>query len=348
MINKYFLFIFLWTLSFPQISFANTFIKKQIWDNSVQYIDYDISSDIYDIKIAVSDQATDLYDMMMDYNWVTALNWVFFCPKDYSECGWKNFTINERFVEGQEIATYDNTGERVVFGWNEQYESFLYQTWKINADKKGQIYEGFANFPLLLQWGKNQLEHYYDVGLVNKKMRSEVLGRHFICTNEARNHILFGRTSSMGLDEEVWLLLELWCYDALNIDAGNSSAFIYNGRQIVWPGRDVLDGIVIIRKDFDVQKLETTIDSTFQKIRKIFLGKIDTDGAIRKVEKYITQITEIRRSIYDKNSIDFFDDSGKNIGYKIDITSLSTLKKVFLLNSLQKKLESLKKELKNK
>lgn len=64
-------------------------------------------------------------------------------------------------------------------------------------------------------------------------MRSELLGRHFICTNESRDKILFGRTSAMGLDDVVGVLLEIGCYDALNLDAGNSSSFIYNGRQIV-------------------------------------------------------------------------------------------------------------------
>lgn len=66
---------------------------------------------------------------------------------------------------------------------------------------------------------------------------------------------------------------------------------------------------MITRKDFDVQKLETSIDATFQKIRAIFLRRINTESSIKKIDAYITQITEIRRSIYDKNSIDSFDES---------------------------------------
>jgi len=77
------------------------------------------------------------------------------------------------------------------------------------------------------------LEHYYDVGLIDKKMTSEVLGRHFICSNQEKDTILFGRTGPMGLDQEVGVLLQIGCYDALNLDAGDSSSFIYNARQIV-------------------------------------------------------------------------------------------------------------------
>ena len=52
---------------------------------------------------------------MNKYNWVTAVNWIYFCPKDYSECENKDFTINERYINWKKIATYDDTWERVVF-----------------------------------------------------------------------------------------------------------------------------------------------------------------------------------------------------------------------------------------
>ena len=283
----------------------------------------------------------DLSDMMLNYNGITALNGVFFCPADYSECKGKDFTINEHFLEGREIATYDDTGERVVFGWNETKEALLYQTGKINPDKKWEIYEGFANFPLLLHGGKNALEHYYDIGLVDKKMRSSKQARHFICSNQERSHILFGRSDPMDLDTLITTLVWLNCYDALNLDAGLSSSFIYNGRQIVWPGRDVLDGITIVRKDLDVKLLEQKVLQVSERFREVFFKKKDTQQAKIKLQEYISRVSEARGSIYEKNSVDIVDTSGNIVGYKIDITSLSTLKKVYILNSLQWHLQKL-------
>lgn len=339
------IFLFLFLIFLPFHTFANTFIKTKVWDYGVQYIDYDISSDIYDIRMMYEEDSGNLSDMMLNYNGITALNGVFFCPADYPECNGKDFTINEHFIEGREIATYDDTGERVVFGWNEAKEAFLYQTGKINPDRKWEIYEGFANFPLLLSAGKNGLEHYYDVGLVDKKMRSTKQARHFICSSQDKKHILFGRTDPMDLDILVTTLVWLWCYDALNLDAGLSSSFIYNGRQIVGPGRDVLDGVTIVRKDLDVKVLEQKVLQVSEKFRDIFLKKKDRDTAKIQLRKYISQVGDARVGIYEKNSVDIVDTEGNIIGYKIDITSLSTLKKVYILNSLQWHLQTLLKEL---
>jgi len=55
---------------------------------------------------------------MWEVGWITWVNWVFECPKDYSACGSKNYTINERYVNWEKRATYKSTWDRVVFAWD--------------------------------------------------------------------------------------------------------------------------------------------------------------------------------------------------------------------------------------
>jgi len=56
--------------------------------------------------------------------------------------------------------------------------------------------------------------------------------RHFICSNKEKTHIYIGRTSPTSLDSLAPALYELGCWDAINLDAGDSAHFIYNGRSI--------------------------------------------------------------------------------------------------------------------
>ena len=58
-------------------------------------------------------------------NWVSAINWVFFCPADYRECGGKNFTKNERFVEWLQYSQNYDTWDRVVFAWDKQTKNVI-------------------------------------------------------------------------------------------------------------------------------------------------------------------------------------------------------------------------------
>jgi len=85
-----------------------------------------------------------------------------------------------------------------------------------------------------------------------------------------------------------------------------------------------------------------------EQVRTHYLKNINTHASIEKLDTYISKITDIRRKIYDTTSVDLFDESGSVIGYKISSASIPTLKKIFLLNSLQRKLVSLKKELQKK
>ena len=328
--NKFFLFFIIFL---PVPVFANTFIKTEIKWHTLQYIEYNNFSDTYDIKIGISDSWNNLRNITNNYWWVTALNGIFFCPSDYPQCKGKNYTINERFVSGKEISTYKSTWERVIFWWNKEKITFLHQTNKINTENRKDIYEWFANFPLLLQWWKNKLEHYYDVGLIDKKMRIKI-ERHFICSDKKHEKILFWQVFSATLDDVVGVIKAIGCWDAINLDAGKSSAFIYNGRYIYWPWRDILDSVIITRKDLDITSLNTKIKTFFQKIEESYFKKRNRTTAIKKLKRYRKNLAKIRVAFYKKYSKDILNDKWKIIGYKIDIQKKRALKKIYIINTI--------------
>ncbi len=301
----------------------------------IKVIQYDLSSKNYELKVWVSTWATNLEDLMLRNNGVTAINWVFFCPSDYAECKWTSFTINERYVKWEKIGVYDDTGERVVYWWTEEKVPMLFQTWKINADKETDIFEGFANFPLLLKEWENMLEHYYDVGLIDQKMRA-ISTRNFICNDKEKKNIYFWLVYNVNLDDLINTLSSFWCYDALNLDAWKSTAFIYNGRYLTGPQRNILDGLIIERKWIDVKAIDKTAKKLSQTI-------IDTLSKWRSLEKVLSLLEEVdkrlttaRGIIYKNFSNDIYDDTWKILWYKIQIEDIKMLTKIYTINALQK------------
>lgn len=339
---------FLWCLLLfvPSFVYWNIFTQIKIDTHTLQYITYPINSEEYNIHVGISSEGSTLREILGDYGGVSGINGVFFCPADYSQCKGKNYTINERFIEGREISTYDDTGERVVFWWDESEIPFLHQTNSINSEKRWNIYEWFANFPLLLQSWENKLEHYYDIGLIGKKMRSPIT-RHFICTNQERNEIIFGRVHKATLDDVVKVIWKIGCYDAINLDAWNSSAFIYNGRNIVGPGRDILDGVVITRNNVDTKKIHANVKNVFKKIESIYLKKRNKTKAIEQLQAYRTSITQLRTNIYKKYSRDVIDTQGDTIWYTVEVKNRRVFTHIYLLNLIDHEIKILIQKLKD-
>ncbi len=328
-------------LVFPYISHANTFTKTQIWGVELQYVTYDIASDLYNIKVAVSENAVSVQELASQNNGITAINGVFFCPADYRQCNGQNYTINERFVEGNDLSFYKkDTWERGVFGWNADGEPFIHQTGRINQNFRWHIYEWLWNFPILYSNGINMLERYHEVGLYDSKM-SASLGRHFVCSNKQKTQIIFGRTWPTSLDSLAPVLLEIWCWDALNLDAGNSSQFLYNNRKLVSWKRNILDGFVIERVWLDTSLLDARLDKVMKIITpeyKRYSSKI----AVSRLNILIDHIGFIRNDMYEKRSIDLYDANGDVNWYQIQADDIPSLERLYLINGLERRLRELR------
>lgn len=335
----------LFLFSIPLSTSANVFTSTEVLWLKLEYVQYDVGSDIYNLKVAVSEKATTLTSLARDYNGLTAINGVFFCPADYTSCGGKSHTINERIVDGEDKSFYTDTGERAIFGWDESGSPLLHQTGKIAPDQRAEIFEWLWNFPILFANGKNMIEHYHDVWLYDRKMKI-ALPRHFICSNKEKTWIRFGKTYSTSLDSLAPVLYELWCWDALNLDAGNSSKFIYNWRDVLSSGRDILDGFVIERVWLDVYQIESDIDTIMRKLSPQF-KKQRKSASIAQLDAIMARIAFLRQEIYNENSEDIINTSGVKIWYNIDVNEFKTLKRVYSLNILEKKINHLLWEIKN-
>lgn len=315
---------------------ANTFIEKKIDAFTVKAIEYSLDSWEYDLKIGITQEPKTLEEILLENNGVSWVNGIFFCPSDYASCWWKSYTINERYIEWEKVWVYDDTGARVVFAWEKWREPFLFQTWKINADKEKEIYYGLANHPLLLKDWENQLERYYDGGTIDKKMVAK-MPRNFICTDTSKKHIYFWYVYSPTIDELVQVLLKFGCSDALNLDAWKSSSYEYNGRVLFDGDRKILDGIVVERIWFDVKSTEKKVENTFIKLYSTIQTSKKYKDKTAILEKIYENISLARKKIYDTNSTDIYDPvSWVKVWYRIDIHKESIFKKVYFLNRLQK------------
>ena len=340
------MFFGIFFLCWAYTSHANIFTKTQIDGIELQYVIYDVGSEIYNLKVAVSDDAVSIQDLAQEYNAITAINGVFFCPADYSQCNGDDYTINERFVNGQDLSFYKkDTGERAVFWWDKDGVPLLHKTWKINQNLRGHIFEWLWNFPILYANGIDMLPYYKEVGLYDSKMKAHA-SRHFICSDKEKKYIIFWRSSWASLEELSPTLQKIWCWDALNLDAWNSSQFLYNNNKLVSGKRNIIDGFVIERKWLSTWELESQLDSIFDYISPLY-KKYPKDLAIEQLSGFISVIEKIRHDIYVQWSLDLYDDVGNIIWYQIQIHDIELLKRLYLINGIERKIRELRWEIQN-
>lgn len=318
------------------IASASSYIEKTIDWHKIKVMKYDLNSKDFTFKIWVNPDwaATSLRTLMEKENWISAVNWVFFCPADYRECKWKDFTINERYIDGMRYAWYDDTWDRVVFALDKNQNPFLFQTNKINPDKEADIYTWLGNFPLILKDWKNVIEHYREQWLIDKKMKAS-MSRNFICSDKEWKNIYFWYVYDVILDHLHSVLTEIWCYNALNLDAWASSAMIYNSRHIVWPGRNILDSLIIERNWLDTKFLRSKANNWISKVEKSLRFKTLVRQK-KSLKNLSSSITKMRTKLYNLNSTDIYDNNWKKIWYEINTSSISTLKKLYFINYLDK------------
>lgn len=341
-------FIVAFFIMFSATASANNYIDNVFNWKRIKVFEYDLLWQNYNLKVWVNNdyEATDLRELMEKNNWVSAINWVFFCPADYRECGGKNFTKNERFVEWLQYSQNNDTWDRVVFAWDKQTKPFLYQTGKINKNSEKNIYYWLANFPLLLQNWENKLAYYEEKWLIDSWMKKKWT-RNFICSNKEKTRIYTGLIFDISVPEVPDFLKEFGCWDALNLDAGKTTSMIYNGRQIAWPGRDLLDAVIIERKWLDTAKIRELSNWVMEKI----LANMSDKSLWEQIEilsDMSKKLSEYKNVVYDKHSFYFYNSEWEKTGYKIVMNDLNNLSNMYLVNhisrSINTKLAELKKE----
>lgn len=327
-----FFLIFSWSAS------ANIYIENIFNWKKIKVFEYNISSTEYNFKVWVNPDynATQLRDLMEKENWISAINWVFFCPRSYRECWGKDFTKNERYVEWLKYSQDTNTGDRVVFAWDKENKPFLFQSDKINKDKEQKIYYWLANHPLILEWWEDKIPDYDQKWLIDSKMKVKWT-RNFICSNEKKTKIYVWLVFDLTIFELPSLLKDFWCYDALNLDAWWTTSMIYNWRQIVWPWRDLLDWVIIERKWLDTKKLIYIS----KQLAKRLEAKIENKTWQEKIDfmsDLVKKLANYRANLYEANSFNLYDSEANKTWYKIVMDDLKKLENIYLVNHITREL----------
>lgn len=267
----FFIFFFL----FIRESFAYEYSRKDystsIWTFQIRLLKIDLLWDDR-LVIWISDSWESLSSLVKRYNWKAWIEWAFFCPKDYTNCWWKNFTSADRYSYWENFSRWEDTGDRYVFAIDKDSLAFLYHSSKLNSEMKDEIYMWIGNHPLILKDWQSMLEYYYDRWLIDKKMPINQ-PKTFICSTSKPWEILMWMVKYAHMDDLPTVLSEIWCVNALNLDAGLTLAFYNNWEYYVWPWRDMMDAVIITDKIWDEKNKK--IVNLAQNYKKTLISQIN-------------------------------------------------------------------------
>lgn len=190
-----------------------------------------------------------------------AVNWVFFCPKDYSYCNWLTHTISERIFmwNSKDYSRFwPDTSIRAIFWFDKYWEPLLVQNnfwlhdvwyWSnINKDKQSDLYFWLGNFPVLL-------ENWDDVVLgflnyVDKKMETP-WNKSFICSTKDNSTIYMWVVWWLNLRKlPAFIKEQFGCRNAINLDAWASLGMIYSWLVLDRGSRrNIMDAFVVLNRE---------------------------------------------------------------------------------------------------
>jgi len=198
------------------------------------------------------------------------VNGVFFCPDDYSYCGKETHTISERVFmgNGKDYSTFwPDTSIRMIFGFDKTWAPMLAQNnqwslqdvglWTKTTDKIWDIYFGLGNFPVFLLDGEDVMYGY--TSYLDAKMKTRA-NKTFICSTQDKKTVYMWVVGAINLLEmPAYLKKNFDCYNAINLDAGNSIGMVYSGFILdQGPRKRIMDAFVVLTRDQYIWLTNTT------------------------------------------------------------------------------------------
>ena len=186
---------------------------------------------------------------LMEEVWgISAINWAFFdaysAEKSSDMIAIVNWT--KRSVYGDDL--WDT---RALFWFQHDWTPILVTNATRSWGNGNWVNSEFSNVQfwlsmhVLLVNGNNV--SYNNSEMNNDKKQWWAATKEFICSTEDKSTVYFGRVYNVTF---IWLAEYIQgtfnCYDAIQLDAGWSTAIYYEWERIAWPWRDVMDAFVVI------------------------------------------------------------------------------------------------------
>ena len=291
----------LFFISFCKSYWYQEHIVKEIWWKNVNLIKV-ILDWKHKIITSISQNWDTLSDLVKKENWISWVNWSYFCPADYKVCNWINFTDRARIYNNTLYSKWwtDFWSSWMFWFWSDWTPIFAlkndwYSPWinkNVNTNKISDISYWLANYPVLVLNWENVVSQSDDI--LDTKMKT-IWTKNFICSLSDNKTIYMWMIQNITVKDMAWYLKDnLWCYNAINLDSWGSLWMIYNNENIKTPWRKIMDAFVVVetKNEKDSTKNNTTqkseLELKYEIIYKKYYNKlqeIKTDlEKIKKIE----------------------------------------------------------------
>ena len=250
------LFSFIW----------NTFAYKELlienrWGKPIRVIKVILDWQDFVVTSVAQNWWDTLENLVKKVWWDSGINGTFFCPADYSNCGWVTHSNFERiYLWDWESysAAWPETSVRMVFGFDIKWNPFMAQhnytdhdaglKMNLNEDKMDDFEFWMSNYTVLLvEW-----QNVIDVNSVqfSSNMYSSA-NRNFICSTKDWSTIYMWVVWWISIPKLAdYVKDNFWCYNALALDAGASEAMVYEWNVLARSSRrKIMDAFVVVDRE---------------------------------------------------------------------------------------------------
>lgn len=278
------LFVFVWNV----FAYKELLLENRWW-KAVRVVKVVLDWQHYVVTSLANDWWDTLENLVKKVGWDIWINWTFFCPEDYTSCGWITHSNFERvYLWNWEYfsRTWPNTDVRMIFGFDKEWDPLMVQNnmtemlglWTdMNKEKINDLFFWLSNFTVLLVDWKNIVhanQNYFD-----EKMYSSI-NRNFICYTEDKKTIYMWIVWGINLFNLAdYIAQNFWCYDALALDAWYSEAMVYDWNVLARsPRRKIMDAFVVLDREQYIKLTNyTPLEKEKYDIEKYQLSKKDLE-----------------------------------------------------------------------
>ena len=253
-------FIFITLLSSKAYAYQEILIENR-WGHAIRVIKVVLDGEHFVVSSVAKQWGETIQSLTKKVWWTSSINWAFFCPKDYSYCGGITHARFERVFKWDGASysqSWPDTSIRWIFGFTQDGNPLFVQNKisnsdvglisNINSERIWDLYFWISNFPvLLINWDDVTAwaSEYIDSKMTWK------WNRNFICSTKDWKTIYMWVVGTMSVwNMAPYLKEQFWCYNALFLDAGASTAMVYSGKVLdQWSRKLITDAFVVVDRD---------------------------------------------------------------------------------------------------